>query len=76
MPACGKKRGRLCLLGLTNGCPSCLAVGIFVLVSFCGGEKGTAPVQVLGESNWILGLKVFVESVSPTGIFGLFVPST
>jgi len=34
-------------------------------------KKGTAPVQVLGESNWILGLKVFVECFSPTGIFGV-----
>jgi len=57
-------------------CMSCLTVGIFVLVSLCGGEKGSAPVQVLGGFNWIWGLKVFVECFSPTGIFGLFVPST
>jgi len=56
-------------------CLSCLTVGFFVVEPFCGG-KGTAPVQVIGELNWILGRKVFVESISPTGIFGLFVPST
>jgi len=49
---------------------------MLLLVSFEEDKKGIAPVQVLGRFNWILGLKVFVECISPTGIFELFVPST
>jgi len=56
-------------------CPS-LLVGVILLQSLKKDTKGTAPVQLLGRTNWILGLKVFVECFSPTGIFGLFVPST
>ena len=59
-------------------CPS-LLVGVILLQSLKKDTKGTAPAQLLGRTrrtNWILGLKVFVECFSPTGIFGLFVPST
>jgi len=85
MPAFGKIKERFCHLGLTNGlcldgsrllaCPS-LAVGVIFLQSLKKDIKGTVLVQLLGRSNWILGLRVFVECISPTGIFGLFVPST
>jgi len=66
---CSWKGGRLL------ACPS-LTVGVILLQSLEKDTKGTALVQLLGRSNWILGLRVFVECISPTGIFGLFVPST
>jgi len=73
-----RSKERFWHLGLTNGlclkgsrllaCPS-LTVGVILLQSLGKDTKGTAPVQLLGRSNWILGLKVFVECISPTGFF-------